>query len=307
MIGQDGKIAPLPAEQLPESVKTEQELHRAQIHNLLNPQAKTEFEAWQKQNPNARVEDFLKAQSENKTGNDFEQFYKDYLTENNTPDSAHARTAARKEWANASKANPTINVNAGIGVLDRESMRFAKTHEKAVTDANTQLDKIADARAMINGTAASQALGIPKVLTALVSGAGSGVRITQAELNSIAHARGIEGDFEGAMNRLSGKGTLTRTQQQQLSQILDDVRNRVSQKQQISNDALDRINGAGNREEIIQADKEARQKLNGMEKGSPSSGKSVSLKAAMALPANKGKSEADVRKDIENHGHTVTE
>ena len=37
------------------------------------------------------------------------------------------------------------------------------------------------------------------------------------------------------------------------------------------------------------------------------SGKTVSLKAAMGLPANKGKSEADVRKDIEAHGHTVGE
>lgn len=32
---------------------------------------------------------------------------------------------------------------------------------------------------------------------------------------------------------------------------------------------------------------------------------SVSLAAAMALPANKGKSEAEVRTDIESHGHTV--
>lgn len=37
----------------------------------------------------------------------------------------------------------------------------------------------------------------------------------------------------------------------------------------------------------------------------PSSGKAVSLKAAMGLPVNKGKSEADVRKDIESHGHQV--
>lgn len=34
-------------------------------------------------------------------------------------------------------------------------------------------------------------------------------------------------------------------------------------------------------------------------------GKLVSLKKAMAIPQNKGKSEADVRKDIESHGYTV--
>ena len=37
------------------------------------------------------------------------------------------------------------------------------------------------------------------------------------------------------------------------------------------------------------------------------SGKVVSLKAAMALPQNKGKSEAEVRKDIESHGHKVVD
>ena len=36
-----------------------------------------------------------------------------------------------------------------------------------------------------------------------------------------------------------------------------------------------------------------------------SSGKGVNLRDAMALPQNKGKSEADVIKDIESHGHQV--
>jgi hypothetical protein len=39
--------------------------------------------------------------------------------------------------------------------------------------------------------------------------------------------------------------------------------------------------------------------------GTSDSGKGVALSAAMALPQNKGKSEADVVKDIEAHGHTV--
>lgn len=39
----------------------------------------------------------------------------------------------------------------------------------------------------------------------------------------------------------------------------------------------------------------------------PSSGKEVSLAAAKALPQNKDKSDADIRKDIEAHGHRVKE
>lgn len=212
-----------------------------------------------------------------------------------------------KDLGETGEKPPVVNVNAGNAALDRESSRFAKTHEKAVNDANAQLEKIADARAMINGSAEAQALGIPKVLTALVSGQGSGVRITQPELNAIGQARGVQGDVQGWLNSVSGKGKLTSQQKGQLTQILDDVQARILQKQGIANGALDRINSAGSREEIIQADKEARQKIGDLEKGgsAASSGKGVSLRDAMALPINKGKSEADVRKDIESHGHTV--
>lgn len=161
---------------------------------------------------------------------------------------------------------PTVNVNAGEASLDREASRLAKPYEKGVSDANAQLDKIADARTMINGSAEAQALGVPKVLTALVSGQGSGVRITQPELNAIAKARGLAGDVEGTLRSWSGAGKLTPVQQKQLTGILDDVQERIRQKQQIHNDALDQINGAPTREAVIQADKQARQKLNDLEK-----------------------------------------
>jgi len=167
---------------------------------------------------------------------------------------------------------------AATALLDREVTRFAKPHEKSVADANSQLEKIAEARAMINGPAAAQALGIPKVLVAAVGGQGSGVRVTQAELASIAKARGIVGDVEGFLNKLSGAGSLTSEQQRQLTQVLDDVAERVRQKQAIANEALDRINSAGTREEIIAIDREMRKRLADMEKGAPPppAGKTIS-------------------------------
>ena len=156
---------------------------------------------------------------------------------------------------------PTIKVGSGDAELDRTGSRFGKPYESAVSSANTQLDKIADARAYVNGNAEAQAVGVPKVLTALVSGQGSGIRITQAELNMIAHARGIQGDFEGWMNKVNGKGALTDEQKRQLSGVLDDAKQRIIVKQQIANDTLNRMNGAPTRQEIIQADQDARQKL----------------------------------------------
>lgn len=169
----------------------------------------------------------------------------------------------------------TINVNAGNAALDREIKQYGGSHQKSVDAANTQLEKIEDARGMINGSAEAQALGIPKVLTALVSGAGTGVRITQAELNSIAKARGLQGDVEGTLNSLAGKGKLSNEQKQQITGLLDDVKGRIQKKQQIANDTLDTINNAGSREQIIKADNDARHKLSQMETGAGN----VSVKA----------------------------
>lgn len=152
---------------------------------------------------------------------------------------------------------------SALAALDRESARFSKPHEKIVADSNVQLDKIAEARSMINGSAEAQALGIPKILTALVSGAGTGVRITMPELQAIASARGIGGNIEGFINQISGEGKLTKEQQKQLTLILDDVKTRVEQKRGIANDALDGINTARTRDEVVRLDSEARKKYSG--------------------------------------------
>jgi hypothetical protein len=187
---------------------------------------------------------------------------------------------------------PVVNVNAGEAALDREATRLGKPYEKGVSDANAQLDKIADARSMVNGNAESQALGIPKVLTALVSGQGSGVRITQPELNAIATARGLSGNVEGTLNSWAGKGKLTSTQQQQLTQILDDVKNRIAAKQAIHTAALDSINGASDRTQIIQADKLARKQLNEVEQHGFYTGQKLPQGTVVGFSAN-GKVQVD--------------
>ncbi len=160
---------------------------------------------------------------------------------------------------------PRENDNAATSALDRETARFAKPHDKAFADANTQLEKINDAQQMVQGGAIDQALGVPKVMTALISGAGSGVRITQAELSAIAHARGIAGDAEGTIRSWLGQGKLTRQQQQSLNGILSDVKQRVIRKAQIAKDAADEINSAPDRPSIIAADKKYRQMVMDME------------------------------------------
>lgn len=155
----------------------------------------------------------------------------------------------------------------GQAALDRESKQFGGSWEKDNDAANEQLEKISDARSMINGNAEAQSLGIPKVLTSLVGGKGSGVRITMPELQLIAKARGLTGDVEGTLNSWAGKGKLTKTQQQQLTQIMDDVKQRLVQKQSIANETMNSIYNAGSRDEIVKAHQTGRQKLSDFEQG----------------------------------------
>jgi len=164
---------------------------------------------------------------------------------------------------------PRDTTASDMTALDRETTKFGKPYEKHVADASAQIDKIDEARSMINGNASAQALGIPKVLTAVVSGAGSGVRITQPELNALGHARGIQGDVQGFISKISGQGTLTPIQQQQITGVLDGVKELVSQKRAIANGALDQINGAHTREEIIAVDAATRKLLQGSAGAAP--------------------------------------
>jgi len=173
---------------------------------------------------------------------------------------------------------PTVNVNAGLNEADKVAARLAKPFETSVTQGNNQLDKMDEAMELVKGNAEAQALGIPKTLTALVSGQGTGVRITMPELQLIARARGVQGDFEGFVRKIEGQGSLTKTQQQQLVGIIQDAKTRLQEKLNISNEALDKINGATDRGEVIRAEQEARQKLTQLERTGHYVGQTVTLK-----------------------------
>jgi hypothetical protein len=156
---------------------------------------------------------------------------------------------------------PTVNVNAGEASLDRLAGRLAKPYDTANTQAQGKFDRIQQTLHSIDAGYVGQGLGIPELLTALVSGQGTGVRITQAELNAITANRGIQGNAESWFNSLAGKGKLTDTDKSQIKTVLADAQARLLIKQTIVNDALDKINGANSREEVSAADREARSRI----------------------------------------------
>lgn len=193
---------------------------------------------------------------------------KDYDRVDKGLDSEEKAVAAKGVQDQTKELRAQGRQTSDLATLDRETARYAKPYEKSVADATAQLEKISDAASMIgSNNAEAQALGIPKVLTALVSGQGTGVRITQPELNMLAKARGITGDAQAFIQKLTSGKSLTPTQQQQLLGLLNDAKARLTQKQQVANSTLDAVNGARTRDEVIAIDKAARQKTAQLDAG----------------------------------------
>jgi len=67
--------------------------------------------------------------------------------------------------------------------------------------------------------------------------------------------------------------------------VLDDAKKRIMLKEQIYNDTLDAMNGAGSRDEIIAADRAARTKLAALERGETQAAAPAASGAPPAAPA----------------------
>jgi hypothetical protein len=153
------------------------------------------------------------------------------------------------------------NVNAADASVDRLAGRLGKPYQTAYDKGSGQLDTIDKTLRSINSGYKGQALALPETLTSLVSGQGTGVRVTMPELQMIGQHNGVKGDIESFFNRISGEGSMTDEDKKQLSGILGEARTRLQDKVAIHSQALDSINGASSREEIQAADKLARQLL----------------------------------------------
>ena len=159
----------------------------------------------------------------------------------------------------------SVNVNAADASVDRLATRLGKPYDAAFTKGSGQLDTIDKTLRSINSGYKGQALALPETLTSLVSGQGTGVRVTMPELEMIGQHNGVKGDIESFFSRIAGQGSMTAEDKKQLAGILSEARTRLQDKVAIHSQTLDAINGANSREEIQQADKLARKLLNDYE------------------------------------------
>ena len=154
-----------------------------------------------------------------------------------------------------------VNVNGGDAAVDRLATRLGKPYQTAYDKSSAQLDNVDKTLRSIASGYKGQALALPETLTSLVSGQGTGVRVTMPELQMVGQHNGVKGDVESFINKVSGEGSMTDEDKKQLSGILTEMRGILQDKLAIHSGALDAINGANSREEIQQADKVARKQL----------------------------------------------
>ena len=152
--------------------------------------------------------------------------------------------------------------------LDRGVKQYGAPYQKDMNDMNSQMERIDEALITLKtGGYTGQNLSQIKLLTATVSGKSTGVRVTKQEIDQIAKARGVAGSFEAFLDRMSGQGSLSTQQQQEINSILVAIKDRLMMKQEIATRAYNKMENAGSREEIIKADQEARAIQAAMEHG----------------------------------------
>ncbi len=173
--------------------------------------------------------------------------------------------------------DPNVAALRSTAQLDHEINQYGKPYEDMTKAQDAQLEKILEAEKLVAGGSVSQAMAIPKLLQSIMASgqaAGTGVRstINNAEMERIEKARGLVGGVEGFFNRISGNGSLTADQKKQMNGILSDVRERIIQKKMVAKQAGDEMRAATKREDILAADKKARESLDAHQaQGSPAS------------------------------------
>lgn len=121
--------------------------------------------------------------------------------------------------------------NRGQARTDAEQKELTAEVDKAhalitknLDKANDQIEKLQVAGSEVGGnTEIGDALGVVKTLVATAGGQGSGVRVTDTELNRIIHGRGWEGTVSAFFEHAQGYGTLTPVQRTQIKDIIKDI------------------------------------------------------------------------------------
>jgi hypothetical protein len=275
--GKETENAEMPEKQSDTHALAQSEVseHNAQAAALLHPQAKTDFEAWQKQNPDKPIEEWLKLLTQNKpeSGGVKGDLQAKLVAAQNAGDTATAAKLQKQlkdidpmgEQRIVIQQQGQANAQAARGdaKIEKEFQYTRGKWDKDLQTYQTQNEKLGEANDMVGRGAMGAALGSVKALSGLAAGQGSGVRITQAELNSIAHARGFSGDFDAFLQQFGDGNKLTPEQITSLKGIVTDIQRIAQAKEAVINQGLDDLGNAKDTPSIRKIDSQLRHVLMG--------------------------------------------
>ena len=107
-------------------------------------------------------------------------------------------------------------------------MKMIETVGKPVADRMERLVRLEDS--LHSKTGVADSVIAPELMTAMAGGAGSGVRITNAEINAVLHGRSTIENFKGMLQKIQNGQAITPEQRQQMLDLVGVVKNKVSQK-----------------------------------------------------------------------------
>jgi len=200
-------------------------------------------------------------------GNDFEQYYAQWQKDTKQPDTAANRLAAHRQWE-IKPEQPGANDTR----LDRSYQYNNNIIEKQRTPLDQRLERLDRVEQAINQRSAqADALIAPELLSVMVGGMGSGLRMNEAEIARIVGGRSKLEDLKAKLDkwdpRTGGGLSVTDEQRQQMYDILKAVRVKTEAKQQAFNDAQEALIHAADVGEHRKITAELKKKLSAIDSG----------------------------------------
>lgn len=171
-----------------------------------------------------------------KTPNEAEQSVSDYLAGKNLPDTPANRTAAR--FAIKAAERPPKDTSARDDARSDKSYQFNSGQlEKERTPIEASMQKISGALTNLNlKSPQADALLAPQILSLTAGGAGSGLRMNEAEISRILGGRTAWETLQATLNKYSADPThvqIPEAQRAQMQQIVQAAQQKGTLKQQI--------------------------------------------------------------------------
>jgi hypothetical protein len=199
-------------------------------------------------------------------GNDFERFYAKWLKDNNQQDTAANQLQAHKAWE-IKPEQPGANDTR----LDRSYQYNNNIVEKQRAPIDQRLERLDRVEQAINQKSAqADALIAPELLSVMVGGQGSGLRMNEAEIARIVGGRSKWADLQAVLQKWTpGSGlSVTPEQRTQISDLLKAVREKTEAKQRAFDDAQEALIHSSSVEEHRKVTAELKKKLSAIDSGS---------------------------------------